>query len=215
MAKQRSLTDEPTFNGHPILTDKIKGLKCDKKILKKIDATLQHAIQDHDMDRIFAYQSIVRFPKDCTIPDSEKNGLFRKYQSKVIKNLDRQGLDPHYFAVREYSKEKRCHIHVYYLVNERLTRSCHDHIAKKDELWKNTLGKHGKKGLIDDCTKNRDGKRQKNGHTIKVNSPDFEKQKDEFFKHASYYAKENTKSKNDGKRELFSSRLNHEIKKKK
>jgi hypothetical protein len=97
-------------------------------------------------------------------------------------------------------------------LDERQTQNIHNHIEKADELWANTLGDDGKCGLIDDCTRGRDGKPQKNGLKIKKNSEAFDEQLNTTFKWASYLAKENTKS-SGSERELFSSRLNHKIEK--
>jgi protein GP2 len=211
----RNLTDEPRFNGHPILTDNVEGHKCDKGILKTIDNTFEHVIKDHGQDRIFCMRYDVRFPKDYRVKNKKKSEEFRSFQAKFIKNLTRKGLNPHYIAVKEVSKEKRGHYHAALLLDERETQNIQNHIATADRLWANTLGVEGAKGLIDDCTKNREGKKQKNGHTIKVNSPEFKEQLNVAFQQASYLSKENQKSKNDGVREVFSSRLNHEPKKKK
>ena len=214
MAKRRTLTDEASYNGHPIQTDKAKSLKCDKKILQKINDTFDHAFNDHGMDRVFFMRYDIRFPEELYVEPKEGNALVRKFQSKFIKHLDRKGLNPHYVLVREQSKEKHAHYHGILLLDERKTQSIKKHIEKGDELLKNTLGDHGKKGLIDDCTKDRNGKPQKNGIKIKKNSPDFNSQYDKTFEWASYLAKKNTKNNNNGIRELFSSRLQHSLEKK-
>jgi hypothetical protein len=215
MTKRRTLTDEATYNGHSILTNKEKGLKCDKKILKKLDETFNHVLNDHNMDRVFFMRYDVRFPDDGKFRDKkESNALFRNFQGKFIKSFERSNLNPHYVVVREQSKEKHAHYHAVLLLDERKTQSIKKHIDKADELWGNTIGLKGQKGLIDDCTKDRHGKPQKNGLKIKKNSPEFKEQIDKTFQWASYLAKENTKA-SGSERELFSSRLNHEIKVKK
>ena len=212
MAKKRKLTDEASYNGHPIQTDKAKGLKCDKKILQKINDTFDHAFNDHGMDRVFFMRYDIRFPKNTHVDPKEGNALVRKFQSKFIKHLDRKGLNPHYIAVREQSKEKHAHYHAVLLLDERKTQSIKKHIEKADELWGNTIGMPGQQGLIDDCTKDRNGKPQKNGLKVKKNLPDYQEQHDKVFEWSSYLAKENTKSNNNGVREVFSSRLNHPVK---
>ena len=214
MAKRRQLTDDPEYNGHPILTDKKKGLKCDKKILKKIDETFNHVLNDHKQDRVFFMRYDVRYPNGAgVIGAGESNAMFRSFQAKFMKNLSRQGLNPHYVAVKEQSKEKHSHYHAMLLLDERKTQSIKKHIEKADELWGNTLGIPGRKRLIDDCTKDRDGNPQKNGIKIKKNSDDFKNQCDKAFEWASYLAKANTKT-STSDRELFASRLNHPAKRK-
>ena len=84
MSKRRILTDEKEFNGNPILTDKQKGLKCDKKILKKIDDVFTHVLDDHNMDRVFFMRYDVRLPDDGKIRTvKESNDLFRTIQREA------------------------------------------------------------------------------------------------------------------------------------
>lgn len=214
MAKNRRLTDKETYAGHPILTNKEKGYKCDKKILDKIEETFEHVLEDHGMDRVFFMRYDVRFPKDKYVETKQGNTLFRRFQSKFIKSLERHDLKPHYVAAREQSREKNGHYHTVLLLDERKTQNIKKHIEKADELWGNTIGLKGQKGLIDDCTKDRNGKPQKNGLKIKKNSSEFADQLDKTFQWSSYLAKKNTKT-TTSERELFSSRLNHNIERKK
>lgn len=215
MAKNRRLTDRATYCGHPILTNKEKGYKCDKKILGKLEETFDHVLEDHGMDRVFFMRYDVRLPDDGVIRShKESNALFRNFQGKFIKNLARKGFNPHYVITREQSKVKHAHFHGILLLDERKTQSIKNHIDTADRLWSNTIDLKGQKGLIDDCTKDRDGNPQKNGLKIKKNSPEFAEQLDKIFRWSSYLAKENTKTKTS-ERELFSSRLNHKIEKKK
>ena len=63
-------------------------------------------------------------------------------------------------------------------------------------------------GLIDDCTRGRDGAVQVNGVLLRRNDPAYEARRDDCFRRASYLAKTNTKGNApEGQRELFSSRI--------
>lgn len=63
-------------------------------------------------------------------------------------------------------------------------------------------------GLIDDCTKSRNGEKQINGVMLRRDDPDYETKKADCFRRASYLAKINTKGNTpEGQRELFSSRI--------
>lgn len=209
MARRRQLTDEPTFNKYPILTDKEKGLKCDKKIMKTVEKVIDHMVMDHGMDRILVKHYEFRFPKGFKLEDANKNEQFRNAQGKIIKNFTRQGTTPHYVAVREQdSKDKVPHYHLLLCCDER--KSNVNVVQTMDPLWSSSCGlKETKTGLIQDCSK---GDKK---HVIKINAPDAQAKLDSLFQHGSYLAKENQKEHNHGTRELFTSRLNHEVKEKK
>lgn len=198
MTKNRTCTDAPEFNDHPILTDKDKGLRCDKKILQTIDATFNHFFDNHD--RGLFMRCDLRLPQDdCTHTDNE---AFHAFQANFMKNLSRKGLDPHYVAVREQGKgAEHPHYHEVLLLDGRKTQSIHDHIQKADELWANALGVPGIKGLVDDC--------KPNGVMLRKDDPEFESKLDGCIQRASYLAKVNQKESTPRKvRELFSTRIN-------
>ena len=76
-------------------------------------------------------------------------------------------------------------------------KSIHNHILKAEELWARQHGLDPSKnhGLIDDCTKDRNGNRQKNGIMIrKDNQAEYEDKLNQCFKWSSYLAKVNTKN---------------------
>lgn len=206
MAKNRTCTDAPEFNDHPILTDKEKGLRCDKKILQTINDTFNHFFDNHD--RGLFMRCDLRFPQDER--NRTDNEAFHAFQANFMKNLSRKGLDPHYVAVREQSKgTEHPHYHEFLLLDGRKTQSIHDHIQKADKLWANALDVPGTKGLFDDCTKDKQGNRQPNGVILRKDDPDFESKLDGCMQRASYLAKVNQKESTPRKvRELFSTRLN-------
>lgn len=204
--RKRTLTDEPEWNNRPINTSRKKGYKCDTKILKTIETTLQHMLNDHELDRIFISHQEVRYPKDYKINDNKTNQHFRSAQGKLIKHLERKGYSPHYISVREQDADNpHHHYHTFLCVDERKCQSSASSAFKMNDFWASSIGRKGAKGLVQDVSKG--GK----GHKLKTSSDSFEKDYDAVFRHISYIAKENTKKKNNKKRELFSSNLKHEI----
>ena len=203
-------TTETTFNHHPIMTDKEKGLSCSQKILNEIDRQFEHA--EKTKSKIFFMRYDIRFPKEY---GQANNNVFRNFQSKFMKNLSRKGLKPQYVAVREQSKEKHQHYHVALLLDGHKTQSIHNHIETAERLWDSTLGlpeRENGYGLIDDCTTNRNGEKQVNGVMLRQDDPEREQKKDECFRRASYLAKINTKGyAPKGQRELFSSRIPQKV----
>jgi hypothetical protein len=202
MTKKRITTNEPVFNNHPILTNKDKGLRCDKKILKTIEDTAAQAMTN---DRVVFIRYDVRMPEGN---NDLSNEAFRSGQANFIKNLSRAGLDPHYVAVREQSKEKRQHYHVCLWLDGRKTQSIHNHIGKADQSFASAFGVPATEGLVEDCTKDRNGNKQGNGIMLRKDDPDYENKVAQTLEWASYLAKVNQKSNTPpGSRELFSSRL--------
>ncbi|MDD3021848.1 MAG: inovirus-type Gp2 protein [Alphaproteobacteria bacterium] len=197
----RSTTFEPEFNGKPILADKEKQLDCDTKILNKIEEVFEHMTQKHSKVLFLRYD--IRLPSGKS--HSPDNKVFTRFQANFMKNLDRNGLDPHYVAVREQSKEKHQHYHVTLLLDGHKTQSPYGHIQKADELLASTLGAEHK-GLIDGCWKNRNGEPQKNGIMLRKDDPEYAVKYDQCFQWASYLAKTNQKANcPKHKHEIFSS----------
>lgn len=199
-------TTEDTFNNHPIMTDKERGLSCNTNILKEIDRQFKYA--EKDKSKIFFMRYDVRIPDGMFI---ENNKAFRDFQANFMKNLSRHGLKPQYIAVREQSKEKHQHYHVALILDGQKTQSIHNHIQTAEKLWDSALGltpRENGYGLIDDCTTSRTGEKQTNGVMLRPDDPDREEKKDDCFRRASYLAKTNTKG-NAPKwqREVFSSRI--------
>ena len=204
MAKNRTCTDAPEFNNHPILTDKDRGLRCAKKILQAIDTAFNHFFDNHDRGFFMRYD--VRAPDGY---DDPSNDAYRSGQANFIKNLSRQGLDPHYVAVREQKSAENPHYHGILLVDGRETQSIHDHIIKATDSFASAFGVPQNKGLVDDCTKDKYGHKQPNGVMLRKDDPEFECKLDGCIQRASYLAKVNQKEKTPRKvRELFSTRIN-------
>ena len=201
MTKKRVTTDAPEFNNHPIQTDKDKGLRCDKKILKKIDETDAHARTN---DRVMFMRYDVGAP---TGYDDPSNDAFRSGQANFIKTLKRSGLAPRYVAVREQSREKLQHYHVCLWLDGRKTQSIYDHIAQANDSFASAFGVPDNNGLVDDCTEDKNGKPQENGIMLRKDDPDYQNKVAQTLEWASYLAKVNQKNTPPGTRELFSSRL--------
>ena len=206
MKKPIKTTAESTYNNHPIMTDREKGLECNTKILNEIDRQFEYA--EKTKNKIFFMRYDIRFPQGYGDAD---NGVFREFQSKFMKNLSRKGLKPQYVAVREQSTEKHQHYHVALMLDGQKTQNIHNHIATAERLWDSTLGlpeRENGYGLIDDCTTSREGEKQVNGVMLRPDDPEMEAKKDDCFRRASYLAKTNTKGYAPvGQRELFSSRI--------
>ena len=206
MARKRQLVDISEFIGQ-----NTSDFKVDNKIMKTIDQTFRHMVDKHNMDRIVAYHFEYRYPEDYQLEDDGKNEHFRRTQGSSMKHLTRKECSPHYVAVREQKdNEKHPHYHVLLFGDERNFPESHCIAQTTDVFLSSALGyEETQNGLVHNCSKGN----QK--HVIKINSPDSIAQIDSLYKHGAYFAKADQKDYNNGTRELFSSNLNHEQKKKK
>jgi len=200
------VTYDTEFNGSKILTDKDKQQGCYTDILTSIQDNFNYMMDNHSKVLFMRYD--VRFPKDHNIPDQDKT--FRDFHANWIKNLKRNNLDPHYLWTREQSREKHSHYHGILLLDGNKTQSIHNHIDKAEELWKKALDidQSHNKGLINDCTKGRDGTTHQNGIMLRKDDPEYKDKINQCFEWSSYLAKENTKGNTPkGYRSFASSRL--------
>ena len=205
MNKDR-VTFASEYDGLPINTDVDQKQGCHEKILDRIKDNFDYMTEHHN--KIFFMRYDVRFPADnCDHPD---NRTFRDFNANLLKNLNRQGLDPHSVWVREQSREKHQHYHGILLMDGNKIQSTHNPIRKAEELWAKALdlpADHAK-GLVDDCTKGRDGSVQKNGVMMRKDDPQYHEKVKQCFHWASYLAKDNTKDKRlDGVRSFGASRI--------
>lgn len=101
MKRKVKETTEQIFHNHTIMTDKKRKMSCNIKILNEIEKQFEYA--DKTKSKVFFMRYDISFPEGY---DHADNSIFREFQSKFMKNLSRQGLDPQYVAVREQSREK-------------------------------------------------------------------------------------------------------------
>jgi len=203
--KKRNTTTESHYHNYRIMTDEKKKLSADKNILKLIEKQFDYA--DRSKSKTFFMRYDVRLPQDIQHTD---NKLFISFQAVFMKNLSRQGLKPQYIAVREQSREKHQHYHVALFLDGQKTQSVYNHIHNAERLWESKLGllvREEGYGLIDACTRSRDGKSQVNGVLLNPRDSDYETKRDACFYRASYLAKVNTKKTPRGQREIFASRI--------
>lgn len=194
MAKKKSkknneVTFEQTYNGKPILTDKVKGYGCREDILEKIEKRMDYAIESEN--KTLCVRMDFRFPQGYDVPTG--NDQMSSFLAKYKRNLERKDNSPQYVCVREQSREKHQHYHLLLLLNQKNHQFPNKPIQKAEELWASTLGVEDGKGLVDHCRKSRTGQKQLNFYRLNPNDADFEQQKAKAFERASYLAKTNTK----------------------
>jgi hypothetical protein len=207
MSKKKTntkVTFGPTYNGKPILTDKARGYGCREDILKRIEERMDHATESYR--KVLCTRMDLRYPKGSKVPSDNKQ--VSSFLAKYTRNLKRNGNAPQYVCVREQSREKHQHYHLFLITNQKNHRYPQKMVAKAEELWASTIKPENPKGLIDPCTKSRTGQQQPNSYRLNQNEDDFEQTKAKAFERASYLAKENTKGNQPKRqREVLCSRL--------
>ena len=153
-----------------------------------------HAINKHN--KIFYMRMDVRYPKDHKETPKDKR-QFVGFINSFTKSLKGKKYDPKYLWVREQSKEKHSHFHLGVFLDGNMTQNITNHIKTAEKLWAKRLeieiDDNKNNGLIEDCTKDRNGNKQKNGIMIKRNNDDCNEVFDKCFEWNSYLAKINTK----------------------
>ena len=150
MNKQRKITTEKTFLGHPIQTDVTKGYACDKRILRAVKRTMDTSQEQSSKTLVIRYD--VRYPKGTKV-DPDSNATFKSFQSGHCKYLTRKGLKPKYVAVRECDSSPNPHYHVALMLDGQKTQNPIGHLKKAESILARKLGLDPDKnhGLIHSC----------------------------------------------------------------
>ena len=205
--KNRKIWTKESYENYPVIIDANRELYCDQKILEEIKRQFDYA--EKNKKRIFFMRYDIRLPVKLKAPCNNK--LICDFQANFVKNLQRHGLKPQYLLVREQSREKHQHYHGVLFLDGHETQCIAKHIATGERLLDSAFDlppKENGYGLIDDCTKSRNGEKQINGVMLRHDDPDYETKKADCFRRASYLAKINTKGNTpEGQREIFSSRI--------
>ena len=203
--KKRDLTFKENFLGNPVLHFTKQNIGLDSDILQTL-----HDHFDNKLSRCpqtFVMRFDVHLPNDV---DAADNSLFSKFQAHFIKKEKRAGYDPEYVAVREKSEKSGVHYHEVLFLDGRKTQMIYNHIKNANDALNSALGYPAgtRSGLINNCTKTRDGKHQINGIMINQRNCAAEDQKKACFKQASYLAKDSQKNSTEKwQHEIFTSRL--------
>ena len=204
MPRKKKITVKPTYHGRTIMTDKELRQGCYEPILARIEEQFEDMTTRHSKVLFMRYD--VRFPADTV--QGMDNSTFCSFQADFIKQLTRQGLDPHYVVVREQSREKHQHYHGILLLDGNKTQNIYGHIRTAETIWRRKNNLPEGTGLIDACTTSRDVTPQANGVMLRRDDPEYKTKINNCFHWASYLAKENQKSSvPEGQRQLFSSRI--------
>jgi len=202
--RERETTYEDSFLGNTILQYSKQHIGLDENILMPILQRYDETLEKHC--RVFAFRFDVHLPKN--VEDSD-NKHFSRFQAHFIKKEKRAGYDPAYVAVREKSDEDGVHYHEVVLVDGNSTSNIFYHIENANDALNSEFGyaPGSKSGLINDCTKDKNGQPQENGVLIERDPSKRKDAESRSFRHASYLGKVAQKDPSKGTRELFASRL--------
>ncbi|UDQ99430.1 inovirus-type Gp2 protein [Lentisphaerota bacterium WC36G] len=194
------ITIEKFFNGKPINTGDRKKLPCYISILEKIEALMNQAVAKHS--KVLFFRMDLRFPDQSYYTDH--NNILSNFLESFMRNLERQGLDPHYIWVREQNSSFNPHYHVVIMLNGHKTQSSYKHIKIANKLWSKNLGFADiYYGLLYHCN---DFMSQ-----VMIMRNKIETFNDAFY-WASYLAKTHSKTKSTRYRSLGMTKINNKIK---
>lgn len=210
--KKRNLIFDKVFQDNPVLQFTRQNIGLDADILQKLHEHFDYKIAH--CPRTFVMRFDVHMPQGIAEQD---NKVFSRFQAHFIKKEKRAGYDPEYFAVREESRNGGVHYHEVIFLDGKKTERIYSHIKNANDALNSTLGlQEGTlSGLINDCTKDRKGKSQRNGIMIDRGSCTAVNSENDCFRQASYLAKDSQKdSTGKWQHEIFSSRIPTSNKKK-
>ncbi|MBO4492685.1 MAG: inovirus-type Gp2 protein [Lentisphaeria bacterium] len=203
--KKRNLIFDKVFQDNPVLQFTRQNIGLDADILQKLHEHFDYKIAH--CPRTFVMRFDVHMPQGIAEQD---NKVFSRFQAHFIKKEKRAGYDPEYFAVREESSNSGVHYHEVLFLDGKKTERIYSHIKNANDALNSTLGlpEGTLSGLINDCTKDRKGKSQRNGIMIERGSCTAAKSEKDCFRQASYLAKDSQKdSTGKWQHEIFSSRI--------
>lgn len=115
---------------------------------------------------------------------------FNRFVDSYVKNRRREGHDPRVLWCREQAPGARSpHLHLFCLFSARKTLMYKVHLDEACRLWGLALGIPDASGLIDFCTKDRDGNPQRNGILLDLGDTGFERNLRDCVRWGSYLAK--------------------------
>lgn len=183
----RSITQETTFNGHPLSYSKKNDDGCYKEILKAAHDLLNHMIQRHSS--VFFTRFDLTFPENTAWQYQNNNELLSRFLETLIRHFDRQHHDPKYLWVREHSRETgQFHYHLMLLQDGNVTQNANGLRVYATQLWAKCLGIESGEGILNWCETGTDIDKY-GGVKIIRKAPDFHHAYDHCFQRASYMAK--------------------------
>jgi hypothetical protein len=180
----RNITFGPCFHGHPINAS--PTLPCHGEILSCIWKRMVYMTSNY---RSVMYIHLVLTFRN-TDPCPSDNDAIRQLMNSLSQNLNRNGMPHQYIWVYEDSQDGGHHHHLALLVATNWPQAFYVIVNKVKELWTSATN-----GIVNDCTRDRDGNPQENGIFMVQGTLEFPQTFERCFHWASYLAK--TKDKYD------------------
>jgi len=188
--RKNNITYEPTYKGHPIMTDKDIQQGCHTEILDKALNVLTDATDDHN--KIIFFRFDLHYPKGHDTPVDNRD--IKRFTDTYKKVLEREGLDPRILWTREKAKSVRQHYHCATMLDGSKAKSPQYHLDRAERCWNSVVGvPEDAQGYVHRCYRDWDGMPQKNAVMLRRGAEDFDKNFDDCFRRMSYLAKEKSK----------------------
>ena len=158
------------------------------RLKENIQTSLDNLLQEYTSrhSKVLPVRFDIRYPDDYhQVGD---NIDISRCIAKTVQKLKRDGLDPKYIWVRERESSNNQHYHCLILLNGHKSQNPHRVFSTVKQLWGSTIGAEPS-GLIDHCTKSKNGTKHPNGIMLRKQDADYEEKKEQVMKQISYLAK--------------------------
>lgn len=180
----RRITQDKTYNGHPLSNSEKLNQGSYTEILQATQSLFDHMIQRHR--RVFFTRFELKYPAYSSGQYPDNNALLSRFIEALMLHCKRRNYDPKYLWVRESSESGQFHYHIMILLNSDIIQNAYGLLNKATELWGRCLNIENASGLVhlSLTDENRYG-----GFKIIRNAPDYPQVYDQCFERASYLAK--------------------------
>jgi len=188
-----NITSKLTYDRYLLPHTREKTYTYHSEILDKFLLIMEYYLSKHQ--KAFCMRFDVRLPQSYIYREEDK--CFEHFIADFIKDLKRKNLEPMYIWVREQSHSINPHWHCFLLLNGRIVQNIYTPILLAEKCWtrKLDLNENQGKGLIDNCTRGKDGTSHENGIMLMRGSyGEALARKHSAFKQFSYMAKTSTKN---------------------
>ncbi|CAK7067272.1 MAG: hypothetical protein DELT_01700 [Desulfovibrio sp.] len=191
------------MNTEKINTETNNQYPVDKRIAKRVCQLLDHVCEKHN--KILPVRFDVRYPSSYEATGDNED--ISKMMAKFIQHYTRLNIDAHYFWVREQKSSPNPHYHCAVFLDGNKTLNKGHVFYNAEKYWNSTINSESD-GLIDKCTKSKNGTPHANGIPLIRSSDSYAANREQVEGQMRYPCKQDGKGEaKDGLRNFGMSRL--------
>ena len=173
----------------PVNHGQYGDLTVKDNIQSKLSEMLDYMTEKHS--KVLPLRFDLKYPAEMIAPHSNRH--ISRCMTKIRQKYHRQGLDPHFFWVREQDASHNPHYHCVLLLNGNKVRAFNHVFVTAAQLWGNTIGSD-QKGLVYHCTDREKGIPRDNGTLLSRTDPEYKEKFQRVHWHQSYLSKTEDKA---------------------